>query len=461
MEHLLALRPRLPSWLLRGAGVLGTLGFALLLGALMGSGRGRYALLLIAPVALVGILSLAFYRFELLVLALPLVALVLPRVELPTGTDTRLPLSLLLALLLTAVWALSMLVRREWRLTPSPLNMPLLSFAAVTIVSLGWSLAWRDPGLISDSSFIVTQFGALATILVSLSAALLIGNFVTTKRQLNYLLGCFLVFGGLMLLTQLFAIPQSLLNDRGLWASWLIACAYGLLIIQPGLAWHWRALLVAVLVMTLYQTMVVTSGWISGWMPGLVAIAAITFLRSRGAFFPVVLIAGAAIYLSLGFFESVAQANIDDGSLERLIIYQQSWRVFREHPLLGTGPAGYAIYYMSYFPNEARSTHNNYLDIIAQFGVIGSVVWLWLMGVSLWEGWRLARRAPPGILRTVTIIATGGWVGALFAMVLGDWVLPFAYNQGIAGYKYTVFSWIFLGTLIAVRRMVAAESDGL
>jgi hypothetical protein len=39
-------------------------------------------------------------------------------------------------------------------------------------------------------------------------------------------------------------------------------------------------------------------------------------------------------------------------------------------------------------------------------------------------------------------------------MFLGDWILPFAYTQTIGGYKYTVYSWIFLGTLISVRQLL-------
>jgi O-antigen ligase len=162
------------------------------------------------------------------------------------------------------------------------------------------------------------------------------------------------------------------------------------------------------------------------------------------------------VIISLGFFQQVAQDNIDDGSLERLEIWSQNWSVVREHWLLGTGPAGYAIYYMTYFPTDARSTHNNYLDIVAQFGVVGMATWLWLALASVWEGWRLVRRAPPGFLRSLAIIATGGWIGAMGSMVFGDWVLPFAYNQGIAGFKYTVYSWLFLGALISIRHLLDA-----
>nr|MCU0495145.1 hypothetical protein [Chloroflexaceae bacterium] len=68
-------------------------------------------------------------------------------------------------------------------------------------------------------------------------------------------------------------------------------------------------------------------------------------------------------------------------------------------------------------------------------------------------------RAPPGFLRMVAIVATGGWIGALASMMLGDWILPFAYNQGIAGYRYTVYSWIFLGLLLSVNQMLNQQEQ--
>ncbi len=54
----------------------------------------------------------------------------------------------------------------------------------------------------------------------------------------------------------------------------------------------------------------------------------------------------------------------------------------------------------------------------------------------------------------LAIVATVSWVGAQVAIFLGDWILPFAYNQGIGGYKYTVYSWLFLGVLISIRQII-------
>jgi len=238
---------------------------------------------------------------------------------------------------------------------------------------------------------------------------------------------------------------------------WTVIPAYGLLIAQPKLRWYWRVLLLIIIAVTLYQTAVVNADWISGWAPTIVALFAATFLRSKKAFLVLLVIGAITVYSGQGFFTQVADDNINDGSLERLSLWEQNWRVVRAHWLLGTGPAGYALYYMTYYRDDARSTHNNYMDILAQFGFSGTVAWLWLALTGIYEGWRLTRRAPPGFLRALAIIATAGWVGAQASMFFGDWVLPFAYNQGVGGYKYTVYTWLFLGTLISIRHLLPAR----
>jgi hypothetical protein len=433
--------------------VLAVLGYSLAAGLFAGGGHNLRTLLLVVLPAGILICLIAIRYFTLLVLVLPLTALAVP-IDFSTGTESKVPISMLLALLLTTIWALSLLVR-GWRLTPSPLNRPLLAFGAICIGSLIWGRLWRDPVLLDWSGrFIFVQIGALMAILLSISAGLLIGNFVTRPGQLKYLMGLFLALGSLISIGKFFQLPISFLNGNGLWALWLIAPAYGLLIAQPRLRWRWRLPLLVVLGLTLYLTIVLDSFWLSGWVPGIVAIYAITFLRSRKVFCALLIVGALVGYAERDFFQQVAQDNIDDGSLERLSLWEQNWRVVSAHWLFGTGPAGYAIYYMTYYREDARSTHNNYLDILAQFGFSGMLAWAWLAFASVWEGWKLVQRAPPGFLRTLAIIATGGWIGAMASMFFGDWVLPFAYNQTITGYKYTVYSWFFLGTLISLRHVL-------
>jgi hypothetical protein len=46
-------------------------------------------------------------------------------------------------------------------------------------------------------------------------------------------------------------------------------------------------------------------------------------------------------------------------------------------------------------------------------------------------------------------------------MALGDWVIPFVYNQTIAGFDYTIESWLGIGMLVAldaISRLPVAEA---
>ncbi|NJN16883.1 MAG: O-antigen ligase domain-containing protein [Oscillochloris sp.] len=449
----------LPPWLLNLAVVFLVCGYCAGIGLMAGSERWTItALLIAAPVAVIGAALVGHY-FQMVVLLLPLSALILPIAEIGTGSETRLPLSLLLTLALGGLWIAAM-YRRGWKIVASPLNAPLVVFAAICTISLFWGIIWRDPILLpwSGTSFVVVQIASLVTILASLGAGLLIGNFVTTRRQVGWVLGCFTVVGVLMTFSQMLGLNQSVLNDRGLWGLWHTAAVVGLLVAQPKIRWYWRAALLLALGLNLYHTMIVNSLWVSGWLPSVTGVAAVVFFASRRLFFSlllvVALVAGQPLF---AYITEVNDANVEEGSLQRLTLWEQNWRVVSDHWLFGTGPAGYAIYYMTFFRADARSTHNNYLDILAQFGFTGLFVWFWLAIVAVWEGWRLISRAPPGILRTAAIVATGGWIAALGSMMLGDWVLPFAFNQGIGGFKYTVYTWLFLGLLISIRRIIADE----
>lgn len=87
---------------------------------------------------------------------------------------------------------------------------------------------------------------------------------------------------------------------------------------------------------------------------------------------------GVLFYLLLGteiFVKRLAEDDISDGRFE---LFARGMLVFEQSPLHGLGQSGYA-YYMKQFFGEVRPTHNGYLDIAAQYGVIGlSVILLYL-----------------------------------------------------------------------------------
>ncbi|MDN5272714.1 O-antigen ligase family protein [Chloroflexus sp. MS-CIW-1] len=454
---------RLPRPLVLGGFLSGLLVYSTLIGIMFGTNRQLIGLALLAlPVLIVGF-TLLLYRFEWFVLILPLTGLAMRPLAVPAGNGSELPISMLLTLALSGGWILSMITRRTWQLAPSPLNKPLLAMMAICIFSVPWGLLWADP--IVDwwimGNFRLAQIASLLSFLGLLSIPLLVGRFIQHEWQIKAYLGMFIVCGLLMTAAQTFGIDHVILVDMGLWGLWFALPLAGITYLQPGIHWRWKLIGTIILCWHLWLAALRNSLWISGWLPTIVGLFIMAFLTSRRIFF--ILLLAFALNLAVGpgryYVEQVINDNVEEGGLDRLEIWARNLWVVRHHWLFGTGVGGYAIYNMTYFRYDARSTHNNYFDILAQFGVVGSGIWLWFAIVSLYYGWQTIWMAPVGILRTTAIVATSGWAAAQFSMMLGDWVLPFLYNQGVPGYRYTMYSWIFVGLLISIRQMIKRQTE--
>jgi O-antigen ligase len=103
------------------------------------------------------------------------------------------------------------------------------------------------------------------------------------------------------------------------------------------------------------------------------------------------------------------------------------------------------------------STHSNYVDTLAQFGVPGVVGLLGLLG-SLWiSGIRALRRLADERDQVACAVVLGGLPALGVAMWLGDWLIPFVYNQTIAGFDHSVYSWLMLAMLCGLITQVHAQ----
>jgi O-antigen ligase len=456
--------PWLPRPLLVGGVIAAISLISLLAGRMVAQERTSLVLaLIVPPVAVIAAIAAVRY-FEMLVLLLPVAALAMRFAVLPTGTASPLPLSLVMTIGLVGIWLVSMWTRRVWLVPRVPFNRSLFLFMAICGLSLPWGILWRDPILnmqVMGNSFPITQTASLMSLIALMWLPWLVGYFIDSEWKIKFYLGTFIACGALMTVTQILDINQIILNDRGLWGLWYAATLFGIILTMPGVSFFWRLFYGILLAFNLYLSVIKNSGWASGWLPIMLALMTIIFLRSRKVFFILAMLGLLIVIVGPGreYLEHLAAEEANEGALERLDIWTRSLGIVSQHWLFGTGPAGYAPYNMTYFPWDARSTHNNFFDIVAQFGVVGLLVWCWFMFASLRFGWKTIGRAPHGLLRTTAIIATSGWGAALCSMMLGDWILPFAYNQGIGGYGYVAYSWIFLGLLVSVHRLLEAPGD--
>lgn len=74
---------------------------------------------------------------------------------------------------------------------------------------------------------------------------------------------------------------------------------------------------------------------------------------------------------------------------ERLEFYQHTLEIIREHPIIGVGTGGFAQAYAEQVASKGlirtRNPHNQYLLLMAQVGIVGVLLLLWLLA-NQWRG---------------------------------------------------------------------------
>ena len=95
---------------------------------------------------------------------------------------------------------------------------------------------------------------------------------------------------------------------------------------------------------------------------------------------------------------------------------------------------------------------------MAQTGLVGLLAFFWFVAEVFLLAMRLRWRVPAGFARAYVIGVMGGLAGSLVAALLADWIIPFAYNIGLRGFRSSVLFWFFLGGLLAIKRMSASPS---
>ncbi|HIE39410.1 MAG TPA: hypothetical protein EYP77_10170 [Anaerolineae bacterium] len=408
--------------------------------------------LLLAAFPLLGLILYRYGRIEHGVLGIVLVAATI-RYGLPTGTQSRIPVSMVVTVSTIVVWVIGVMVtRKRLRLAPSPTNIPLLGFVAASVVSFIWGNVFRDVLVVPWRSWPFVQLGGLAVMVLLPGAFLLAANHLGEVRWISLLVLLLLVIGTIYIFGDRLHLPVRFLQVRPLFPMWMICLSYTLAITDRKLPLWVRGLLLILAGAWGYHVFIQKFRWLSAWLPSGAAILVISLLRSRMALVILLLIAVLYVGFNIDAIEARLEAERTESGETRLDAWLHNWRVTSKHWLFGVGPAGYALYYMSYFPTEAMATHSNYIDILSQTGVVGLTLFLWFflaVGFCAWRLWRRVRKRGD-FVEAFSLATLGGWVGAMLAMALGDWLVPFVYTQTIAGFDYASYTWVLLGAMVAL-----------
>lgn len=199
---------------------------------------------------------------------------------------------------------------------------------------------------------------------------------------------------------------------------------------------RWAAPLALVLAAALFFSQT-RSSLLLGLPAGLVAVLWLTrHFRAVGA---LALVLAAAFLLSPAAIQRRLAGALDvnhPDTRNRIELFGTAARLVRDRPWFGVGPKNVAVEALRYrgsrdYPDWMyQHMHNNFLQIAAERGFPGMLLWLWWMIRLLWDAWNGHRRACrleadeyALEARTVSLAAVGGWCAMLAAGL-------FEYNFG-------------------------------
>jgi O-antigen ligase len=302
------------------------------------------------------------------------------------------------------------------------------------------------------------QAGGLAIFILSSGILILAAHRFREEKWLHIFTWVFIFLGAGYILGRAIRFPYiDIWYNPGFAAgsmfwTWLVAMALSQAVFNPTLKTSVRVLLYLLVVLTFYVALNQAYDWKSGWLPPLLSVSIILGWRFKRLFIliiPIALVTTSVLTTSLILTDQYSWGTRVDAWLIVL-------EISKLNPFLGLGFSNY-YWYTPLYPIRGWSvnfnSHSQYIDLIAQTGIIGLACFLWIFIEAIRLNWRLMNKLPGGFPQSYSVGTFAGIAGTLLAAFLVDWVLPFVYNIGFSGFRASILPWIFLGGLISLDQL--------
>ena len=227
--------------------------------------------------------------------------------------------------------------------------------------------------------------------------------------------------------------------DRVLWTAWSICFSVGLLMcFSRGV---WLSVIVAIGFMLLQLGKGVTHKKVL--FIGVTCLILLVCLNLPGIYNILVERITSAVDLSYA------------SNRARLLRWGQAFAMFSENPILGKGYGAFAMLYEedvalvgSYTAQYQLGAHSEYLQVMAELGIIGLGIWIWLNLAFLRYGFRALKTLEDGFYRAIVI----GLIAAEISLMV-----HFTVNNLLNGDAIGIPFWGIYGLLPAVVQMADRE----
>jgi len=209
-----------------------------------------------------------------------------------------------------------------------------------------------------------------------------------------------------------------------------------------------RLLFTIVIILNMYCVLFLYSR--GAYIAILAGLIFISFVKNKKLIIPLVfLLFFWQVFLPPTVVERINQTRTEEGTLDassehRIKMWQESIELFKENPIIG---AGFNIFpYLGY---ELGDTHNIFVKILAEQGIIGMVIFLLLLWLALKSGWQLYKKADDAFLKGLGLGFTACVIATMVTNIFGD---RWTYLQ------LGAYFWVFLG-LVARGNIIVQQQQ--
>lgn len=369
--------------------------------------------------------------------------------------------SILTVILMIGLWLLDMfIVERKFSFVKSRPIRPAFYMLLVSIIAFAMGqIPWF---VFANQAPLDAQIGGFAIYFFLVLAMIMTANILKEIKWLKLIVWVFIGLGFVYVLGRTLQISFiDTLYQHGVYANsmfwmWMVTLPLSQAIYNNHLKIRIRILLYGIVAMTFYVALVQQNDWKSGWVPAAVVAAVLVGWKFRKVIpfiIPFVIAVGAYLAKDLIATDQYSWGTRVDAWLVVLGISSVS-------PIIGLGFANY-YWYAQVFTIRGYyikfNSHSQFVDIIAQTGVLGLACFMWMLFEIGQLAWKLMNQLPDGFAKGYAYGIFASVFGSLMAAFLVDWLLPFAYNIGLDGVRASILPWIFFGGLISVEQIYLAK----
>jgi O-antigen ligase len=402
-------------------------------------------------------LAVALQRPSRAVLAYAVLGAAPPILQLGAFSGRTISQGLLLAEALATVLFGAWLSRHHVRVARTDFEKPLFAFVAVCLASMAAIMVLPDHR-VENSTSTAVSVGQILLVLWPVGVYVAAAEFITDTTHLRWLQRAMVTLAVAQLAAPFAPVPWRPYVGWA-WTFGTFASPFALAATFSTTSVPARAFYLMIALLPFARGLEEGKAFLYGY----VAVAGLTVLAIRASRLGA-LLAGLGIAVGLVavivFGEEALLRPLElllnkersqmsfGGATGRGGLALAAFSIWLEAPLLGVGPGNSYIYMLQRSP--IGTPHNQYLNILVEFGIVGLTAWLVFLVAAWRTGLRIYRDATHPVHRSFALGWLGMFAGMVAGGVTGDFMIHSIRNGGIELFSGYYLQWVLLGGLVAI-----------